>query len=222
MVEDFDNEIAKKLEKVDEYAELTGREKADIIADILDDGILNQSNQSKDTKISYQDSVHQGDHVEHKVDSQTINDPDAIARIALASYKQAMKDQEKHSYIYPQIKHPRHEPIQDSTNSYPQIQHPQYINTSNQKISNDFQQGALIDLNSPIAEPIVYAVWLFLGLLGGHRFLLGHWGMGVLYMFTFGGFMIAWFADFPKLPELISTARKDQGRLNLRRIKSQI
>ena len=53
-----------------------------------------------------------------------------------------------------------------------------------------------------------------LGLLGGHRFLLGHWGMGVLYMFTCGGFMIAWIADFPKLPELISTARKDQGRLN--------
>ena len=52
MVGDFANEIAKKLEKADEYAELTGREKADIIADILDDGILNQSNQSKDTKIS--------------------------------------------------------------------------------------------------------------------------------------------------------------------------
>ena len=42
--------------------------------------------------MAYQDSVHQGDHVGQKVNSQTINDPDAIARIALDSYKQAMKD----------------------------------------------------------------------------------------------------------------------------------
>jgi predicted nuclease with TOPRIM domain len=51
-----------------------------------------QKPQPSKTNMAYQDSVHQGDHVGQKVDSQTINDPDAIARIALESYKQAMKD----------------------------------------------------------------------------------------------------------------------------------
>jgi len=51
-----------------------------------------QKPQPSKTNMNYQDSVHQGDHVGQKVDSQTINDPDAIARIALESYKQAMKD----------------------------------------------------------------------------------------------------------------------------------
>jgi hypothetical protein len=41
------------------------------------------------------DSVHQGDNVGQKVESQTINDADAIARIALESYKQALKDMGK-------------------------------------------------------------------------------------------------------------------------------
>lgn len=216
MGEDIDDEIIKSLEKVDEYVKLTGREKADIIADLLDDGILNLSNQNNETKMSYQDSVHQGDSIGHKIDSQTINDPDAIARIVLEAYKQGSENNVKktHSNPYPPINHPRHEPVREGTNFYPQIQHPRYVTNSNQEKISQFEQGALIDLNSPLAEPIVYAVWLFLGLLGGHRFLLGHWGMGILYMFTCGGFMIAWIADFPKLPELISTARKDQGRLN--------
>ena len=34
------------------------------------------------------------------------------------------------------------------------------------------------------------------GLFGFHRFYVGKWGTGILYMFTFGGFMLGWFIDF--------------------------
>jgi len=47
---------------------------------------------TKEASAEYQDSVHQGDNVGQKIESQTINDADAIARIALESYKQALKD----------------------------------------------------------------------------------------------------------------------------------
>ena len=47
---------------------------------------------AKEASAEYQDSVHQGDNVGQKIESQTINDADAIARIALESYKQALKD----------------------------------------------------------------------------------------------------------------------------------
>jgi hypothetical protein len=50
---------------------------------------------AKEASAEYQDSVHQGDNVGQKVESQTINDADAIARIALESYKQALKDMGK-------------------------------------------------------------------------------------------------------------------------------
>ena len=46
----------------------------------------------KQASAEYQDSVHQGDNVGQKIESQTVNDADAIARIALESYRQALKD----------------------------------------------------------------------------------------------------------------------------------
>jgi len=33
---------------------------------------------------------------------------------------------------------------------------------------------------------VAYLLWLFLGLLGAHKFYLGKIGMGILYIFTFG------------------------------------
>jgi len=40
-----------------------------------------------------------------------------------------------------------------------------------------------------------YLLWLFLGLLGAHKFYLGKTGLGVLYMFTAGLFFIGWIID---------------------------
>ena len=55
--------------------------------------IIEKSNNEENLKSdNYQDSVHQGDNIGQNIESQTINDADAIARVALESYRQAMKD----------------------------------------------------------------------------------------------------------------------------------
>jgi hypothetical protein len=72
----------------------------------------------------------------------------------------------------------------------------------------------LLDLDAPGADAVVYAVWLFFGFLGGHRFLLGDWNMGIIYAFTAGLFMIGWVVDFAKLPEMIENARQAQRQAN--------
>lgn len=40
-----------------------------------------------------------------------------------------------------------------------------------------------------------YLLWFFLGGLGVHKFYLGKFGMGILYLFTFGIFGIGWLID---------------------------
>ena len=72
----------------------------------------------------------------------------------------------------------------------------------------------LFNLDAPGADAMVYAVWLFFGLVGGHRMLLGDWGMGIVYFFTFGLFFIGWIGDFGKLPEMIENARQVQRQAN--------
>ncbi len=72
----------------------------------------------------------------------------------------------------------------------------------------------LFNLDAPGADALVYGVWLFFGIVGGHRMLLGDWGMGVVYFFTAGLFMIGWIGDFGKLPEMIENARQAQRQAN--------
>jgi len=50
---------------------------------------------------------------------------------------------------------------------------------------------------------LAYVFCICLGYLGAHRFYLGHIGMGVLYVFTFGIFGLGWFIDFFILPDLV-------------------
>jgi TM2 domain-containing membrane protein YozV len=42
---------------------------------------------------------------------------------------------------------------------------------------------------------ITVVLWFFLGILGIHRFYLGHIGMGLLYLFTAGLCGIGWIID---------------------------
>ena len=51
-----------------------------------------------------------------------------------------------------------------------------------------------------------YLMWFFLGIFGGHRFYLGHVGIGILYLCTCGGFFIGWFIDAFLMPELVMQA----------------
>ena len=48
-----------------------------------------------------------------------------------------------------------------------------------------------------------YAVWFFLGLLGGHQFYLRNYGMGILYLFIGGFFGIALLIDALRLSKMV-------------------
>lgn len=43
---------------------------------------------------------------------------------------------------------------------------------------------------------VAYLLWLFLGLVGAHKFYVGKIGVGIIYIFTFGLFGVGWFLDF--------------------------
>jgi hypothetical protein len=60
----------------------------------------------------------------------------------------------------------------------------------------------IVDLSRPIPgvdnprkKTTVYLLWLFLGIIGGHKFYLKKSGMGFLYLITLGLFFIGWFID---------------------------
>lgn len=61
-------------------------------------------------------------------------------------------------------------------------------------ITNQAEQQAQYD-NEKKSEGIAYALWFFLGVLGGHRFYAGNIGMGVGMLLTLGGLGIWTFID---------------------------
>jgi len=50
---------------------------------------------------------------------------------------------------------------------------------------------------------VAYIIWLFLGIIGGHRFYLGHYVLGIVYFFTWGFLGIGWLIDAFLLPDLV-------------------
>lgn len=52
---------------------------------------------------------------------------------------------------------------------------------------------------------------VFLGLLGAHKFYLGKFGMGILYLFTYGFFGVGWLIDIFIL--LLGNPKDKQGDL---------
>jgi len=44
-------------------------------------------------------------------------------------------------------------------------------------------------------KTVAYLLWFFLGGFGAHKFYLNNVGMGVLYFFTGGLFLIGWIID---------------------------
>ena len=53
---------------------------------------------------------------------------------------------------------------------------------------------------------VAYLLWFFVGILGVHRFYLGHVGIGILYLFTFGGLGFGWIIDAIIMPQLVHQA----------------
>jgi len=65
---------------------------------------------------------------------------------------------------------------------------------------------------------VAYLLWFFLGLLGVHRFYLGHIGMGILYLFTGSLFGIGWIIDLFLIPSRVEQANVQArvGRLEIK------
>ena len=55
-----------------------------------------------------------------------------------------------------------------------------------------------------------YAVWLVLGLLGGHRYYLGRTGTGLLQTLTLGGLGVWWLLDLLLLPGMVRRANGER------------
>ena len=56
---------------------------------------------------------------------------------------------------------------------------------------------------------VAYILWFFFGIAGGHRFYLGHLGMGILYFFTLGLFGIGWIIDAFRMPAMVDFANRE-------------
>jgi TM2 domain-containing membrane protein YozV len=55
------------------------------------------------------------------------------------------------------------------------------------------------------SKGVAFLLWLFLGLLGAHRFYLGKIGTGILYLLTGGVFGIGWVIDLFTLGGQVDT-----------------
>lgn len=55
--------------------------------------------------------------------------------------------------------------------------------------------------------PVAYLLWAVFGLFGGHRFYVGRWESGLVYMFTLGGCFVGWIIDGFILPQLVEDVR---------------
>tara|TARA_R110001592_G_scaffold114587_2_gene314545 strand:+ start:1450 stop:1710 length:261 start_codon:yes stop_codon:yes gene_type:complete len=60
---------------------------------------------------------------------------------------------------------------------------------------------------------------LFTGFIGGHRFYLGQWGLGVIYLITLGAFLPVAILDF--LIILLSSQESFDNRYNKQRIQRE-
>lgn len=50
----------------------------------------------------------------------------------------------------------------------------------------------------------MFILWIFTGLWGGHRFYVGKTVSGLIYLLTFGLFIIGWILDFFKLDSMVN------------------
>ena len=60
---------------------------------------------------------------------------------------------------------------------------------------------------------------LFTGFIGGHRFYLGQWGLGIIYLVTLGAFLPIAILDF--LIILLSSEESFDNKYNKQRIQKE-
>ena len=64
---------------------------------------------------------------------------------------------------------------------------------------------------------IAYVLWFFLGCLSMHRFYLGKWGTGILYLLTGQLFGIGWIIDLFLISGMVDRYNYKHGYLQPRR-----
>ncbi len=60
---------------------------------------------------------------------------------------------------------------------------------------------------------VAYLLWFLLGLVGVHKFYVNKIGMGILYIFTGGIFLIGWLIDLFTLPSQVRNYNEEVRRL---------
>jgi hypothetical protein len=78
----------------------------------------------------------------------------------------------------------------------------------------DYSRAVLEDLyRYRLKQPwIAWLLWMFTGLMGGHRLYLEHTGTGILMLFTGGGLTLWWLLDALRLPGMIAAYNSEQER----------
>ena len=64
------------------------------------------------------------------------------------------------------------------------------------------------------SKSTMFLLWLFTGLLGGHRFYVGKNLSGIIYLFTGGLFFIGWGLDFFRLGSMVDNYNLRYGMMH--------
>jgi hypothetical protein len=73
-------------------------------------------------------------------------------------------------------------------------------------VTNVYVNQAHLPALPPLSIGVAYLLWFLLGIFGGHKFYVGKTGMGILYLFTAGIFLIGWFIDVFTLGAQVNAA----------------
>lgn len=60
---------------------------------------------------------------------------------------------------------------------------------------------------------MAYLLWFFLGFVGVHKFYVNKIGIGILYIFTAGLFVIGWLIDLFTLPSQVRKYNAEVRRM---------
>lgn len=104
----------------------------------------------------------------------------------------------------PQPQAQPHQPV------YQQVQPPQQ---QVQTVYRPMVQTVTSSMGNDDELFIAYLIWLFLGIIGGHRFYFGHIGLGLLYLFTAGLFGIGWFVDLFLISDLVRESQRKKAMM---------
>ncbi|TLD68293.1 TM2 domain-containing protein [Phragmitibacter flavus] len=67
----------------------------------------------------------------------------------------------------------------------------------------------------PVDYSVAWILQTFLGVFGVHRFYMGKWGTGLIWLLTGGVFLIGWLVDFCTLNQQVDERNRGESRMRL-------